>query len=542
MKIWLLLLLATAATASRAAAQTPAPPPARRAQPASRILVMPFENVKRDGRIFWLTEASAVLLSDDLNALGGNAITRQERVQAFEQLQVPPSAALTDATVIRIGQLVGASKVIVGSLQLEDDVLVVRARSIALDTGRIQVDVTDRGPLPALFGTFERIARRIGPPSAITSEELERMHPPVAVFEDFIKGVVAETPATAINYLNAALTRLPTFDRARIALWDVYADEGDHQKALAAVTPVPAGSAWARQARFLTGLSQLYLKKLDDAFATFTALADADPAPTVLNNLGVVQLGRGVPTQTGTPTFYFNKAAQADPDDPDYVFNLGYAFLLDRDPQAAIYWLREAVRRNPADGDAHFILGAALASGGNPSEAARERELARRLSSAYEPNARPAAETVPRGLERIKNQVELPHASNIVSRLTSSEQREQAEVATFYLDRGRRQYQQENDREAITELNHALYLSPYLAEAHILVGRIHLRNGRVHDAIDAFKIALWSAETAEAHAALGEAYRQAKDLDGARSEAERALVMDPESDEAKQLIARLDGR
>ena len=43
-------------------------------------------------------------------------------MQAFERLQVPPAAALTDATVIRIGQLVGAARVVVGSLQLEDDV------------------------------------------------------------------------------------------------------------------------------------------------------------------------------------------------------------------------------------------------------------------------------------------------------------------------------------------------------------------------------------------------------------------------------------
>jgi tetratricopeptide (TPR) repeat protein len=542
MKAWLLFLLALSGTGGSVAAQAPPAGTPRRAQLGSRILVMPFENVKREERIFWLGEASAVLLTDDLNALGVNAITRQERMQAFEELQVPPAAALTDATVIRIGQLLGASQVVVGSLQLEGDTLVARARSIALDTGRIQADVTDRGPLPALFSTFERIARRIAPLSPKSSEEIERMHPPIAVFEDFIKGVVAETPATAINYLNSALTRLPTFDRARIALWDVYADEGDHQKALAAVTPVAAASAWARQARFLAGLSQINLKQYDDAFATFKALADVDPVPTVLNNLGIVQLGRGVPPQTGTPTFYFSKAAEADPDDPDYVFNLGYAYLLDRDPQAAIYWLREAVRRNPADGDAHYILGAALASGGNTLEATRERELARRLSSLYEPGARPPGETVPRGLERIKNHVELPHVSNIVSRLTISEQREQAEMATFYLDRGRRLYQQENDREAISELNHALYLSPYLAEAHVLVGRIHLRSGRVHDAIDAFKIALWSAETAETHAALGEAYRQAKDFDAARSEGERALAIDPQLEEARQLLAKLDSR
>ena len=42
----------------------------------ARILVMPFENVTRDSRIFWLGEASAVLLTDDLNALSANAASR----------------------------------------------------------------------------------------------------------------------------------------------------------------------------------------------------------------------------------------------------------------------------------------------------------------------------------------------------------------------------------------------------------------------------------------------------------------------------------
>src|SRR4051812_40504993 len=79
----------------------------------ARVLVMPFENVTREGRIFWITEAAAVLLADDLNALGVSAITRKERQQAFERLQVPPAAVLSDATVIRIGQLVGAAQVVV---------------------------------------------------------------------------------------------------------------------------------------------------------------------------------------------------------------------------------------------------------------------------------------------------------------------------------------------------------------------------------------------------------------------------------------------
>ena len=511
------------------------------AEPA-RILVMPFENVKREGRIFWLGEASSVLLTDDLATLGANPIDRAERQQAFERLQVPPVAALTDATIIRIGQLVGADRVVVGTLQLDGETLVVRARSIAIEAGRVQVNVTEQGPLPDLYSTFDRIARRIVPPAS-GSTTITPQHPPVAAFENYIKGLLAETPATAVNYLNAALAMHSSFDRARLALWDVYADQGEHDKALAALAGVSAASTYGRRARFLTGLSQIELEKYDQAFATFEMLADATPDAAVLNNLGIIQLRRGATAQTGQSTYYFNKARELDSGDPDYVFNLGYAYWSDRDTQAAIYWLREVVRRRPTDGVAHYILGTALGSAGSAAEAAREKELARRLSSVYEQwDKRPPADAIPKRLERIKHDVELPHGREIVSRIAANEQRDQQELVRFYLESGRRLYERESDREATAELNRALYLSPYLAEAHLLLGRIHLRTGRIKDAIDAFKISLWSADTAEGHAALGEAYRQDKDADAARAVAARALAIDPNLAEARALLQRLDGR
>ena len=70
--------------AASASAQSPEP----------RILVVPFENAQRDPRVHWLSEASAVLLADALNVRGASAITRAERVRAFEQLHLPPTASL----------------------------------------------------------------------------------------------------------------------------------------------------------------------------------------------------------------------------------------------------------------------------------------------------------------------------------------------------------------------------------------------------------------------------------------------------------------
>ena len=88
---------------------------------------------------------------------------------------------------------------------------------------------------------------------------------------------------------------------------------------------------------------------------------------------------RAQPPRRERPTYFFNKAVEADPADPDYFFNLGYAYWLERDIPAAIYWLREAVRRDPADGDAHYVLGAAL-HGGRKRRGGHARKRARAAS------------------------------------------------------------------------------------------------------------------------------------------------------------------
>jgi len=517
---------------------TPVPAQTPDATPG-RILVMPFDNVKHDGRIIWMGEAAAVLLADDLNAFGVNAITREERRQAFDVLQVPPTASLTDATVIRIGQIVGAAQVVVGTVQLDGENLVVHARSIALESGKLQSDVFDRGPMADLFAIFERMARHVMSPSVAGAGGAPPLHPPVAAFENYIKGLLAETPSTALTYLNAAVRADPKFDEVRLALWHVFDDQAEHDRALAAVRPVPPTSQLARRARFLAGLSEASLSRYEEAFATFKALADDRPSAPVLNNLGVIQLRRGGSTQLGVPTYYFNKAAEADPTDPDYFFNLGYAYWLDHDVQTAVYWLREAVRRDPTDGSAHFVLGVALGAT-NPAEASREKELARRLSSTYaEWEKRPASDPVPKGLERVKRDVELPHARQIEATLATGNQRDQQELARFYLDRARRLYEQEHDRDALDEVRRTLFLSPYQAEANLLLGRIYLRGGRVRDAIDALNVAIWSDETAEAHAVLAQAHLDARDMDSARTEATRALAMDAQSADAKRVLDQL---
>jgi tetratricopeptide (TPR) repeat protein len=512
------------------------------AQPGSseRILVIPFENPAREPRVYWISEASAVLLADDLNASGLHAYTREERLDAFERLQVPPVASLSRATVIRLGQVVGATHVVVGSFQLTGGTIAVRAQSIRLDTGRMEHEFVETGPLDDLFAIFSRVSARLGGragPSPSTGK------PALPVFENYVKGLIATSTATKVGYLEAAIKLDPGFDRARLALWSVQQDDANWQVALVAAAAVPETSPLYARARFSVALSLIRLNRLNDAFATLRTLADRDPSGPVMNNLGVVQLRRPVTPQTGRATYYFNQALTRDKDDPDYYFNLGYAYWAEKDAQSAIFWLREAVRRDPADGEAHAVLAAALQATGAVAEAARERELAAQLSSTYAVSAKspagPGGDAIPRGLERLKPSLDASTLRRTDSALAATGLREQKELTAFHLDRGRRLFEQGHNGQAAAELARAIYLSPYEAEAHLLLGRVHLRTGDTAAAIDAFKIALWSQESVEGRIALAQAYLQIKDVAGARAAAERALALDPNSSEAKGLLGKL---
>jgi Flp pilus assembly protein TadD len=517
--------------------QSSGPVPPKPQAEAPRILVVPFETSGRDGRTYWLGEAVAILMEDDVNARGVGAITRTSRVRAYEQLHLPPYAVLSRATVIKVGELVGAAQVIVGEISVDGDALTVKARPIRIDVGRAETEVTERGGLGDLFALVQKVSRR-----AVRggNDAAPGPTPSLQALEQYVKGLLAEQSATRASFLQAALKLDPGYDRARLALWDVRTAQGDHAAALAAARAVGAASPDTRHAKFLAGVSLMSLKQNDEAFTVFKGLQDAASEAAILNNLGVIQLRRPPPADTGKPTYYLTKAAEAEPDDPDLLFNLGYAYALDRDPQGAIYWLRESLRRNPVDGDAHFVLAWALDTAGSPVEAGRERELAAQLSALPVDAVSARRDALPRGLERVRQHLEPVRGSGIDQAITNAAQRDQRDLAQFHLERGRRLFEAEQDREAMMELRRAVFLSPYEAEAHLLIGRIHLRAGRPHEAVDALKISIWSRDTAAAHVALADAYLRLKDLPQAKAQVQKALALDSGSAEAKALQERID--
>jgi Flp pilus assembly protein TadD/TolB-like protein len=506
----------------------------------ARQLVMPFENETHEPRYDWLGEGAASALTEDLTALGAQALSREDRLRAFEHLRVPATSKLSEATIIRVAQIVGAEQVITGSFAVNGTSLTIHARPIRLDTGRRFPEISETGALTELFEIFGRAARRLLPDSAVPTSEMEQAHPPLAAFEEYIKGAVAENPSTQIVFLKEALRYAPDFHQARLALWSVYNEQGEHRQALEIVQQVPSNHPLSRHARFRAALSTMSLGRHAEAVDLFTALNREQRDPALLNNAGVAQLRRTARSPDGSAADLFRQALTVNPNDPDLAFNLGYASWLAHDTLTAVRWLREAVRRNPADDAAHWVLGVALQASANAAEGQRERDLAKRLSSKYtEWEKPPGSNAVPPKLERVRLELDAASSPGIDAAIAAAEQRDQRDVAAFHLESGRRLYQGERDAEAIAELRRAIYLSPYEREAHLLLGRLYLRGGQIADAIDELKISIWSDDQTDARMTLAQAYIQSRNFDGARSELQTVLTREASNTDARRLLASL---
>jgi Flp pilus assembly protein TadD len=182
-----------------------------------------------------------------------------------------------------------------------------------------------------------------------------------------------------------------------------------------------------------------------------------------------------------------------------------------------------------------------LMAAGKRVEAQREFDLARQLGTSLEPDAMVLSDVVPTGLERLAGRLDLRTYAPVNAAIANPAQREQQELAAFHVARGRRLFDQDDDRAAVGELRRAIYLRPYDDEPHLLLGRIYQRGGRLREAIDEFRVAVWCRDTSIAHVRLGDALLDSGDRQGAREEAQRALILAPESAEARALLARIGG-
>jgi Tfp pilus assembly protein PilF len=377
-------------------------------------------------------------------------------------------------------------------------------------------------------------------------------------FEHFVRGLLAGEDEARLRELHEAARLEPTWSDPAFALGETYAARSDCSSALPWFARVPKTNSRYVEAVFAIGVCRLQLNQPDKAEESFLSLQGAlrDPAspavpaatqvsgadlPEILNNLGIAlsRLGKTADAQAD-----LRRAADLDPDEDDYPFNLGLVALRANDFKAAAGYFREASQREPDNPEDRALLIQSLEKSGNSSEADQERVAA---AEALGPNAISATHVDAKGdtlagLDRIKTTLDITtlrlEIESSATPATSSTEAV-ANTTSSHLRRGRQELSAGTLDAAEADFRAALTADPANAGAHQSLAEIDRRRGNLDAAVTELQASLKSRDSAVVRTALARIYLEQKKPDLARAEAQRALTLAPNYADAKQLLDRL---
>lgn len=499
------------------------------------VVVVPPEGPAGDSA--WIAQAVADGLPRALGRLGLAAVQRSDRLRAQEALGIPPAATTTRASSIRVGEALDAARLIVGSYEFRGPQgapgvrgpdLVLSLRLLDLERGTLSAPLIASGPIESLPSLIHALAWDI----ALTAP-----HPPVGPREAFVTtggalsfpafkayadGLAASDPASRLKLVKRALALAPDYDEARLDLGRQLLETRDFKAAEEAFDRIRPDSPLGREGRFLRGVALLQLGRYREAADLYAALASEEPSAAVLNNRAIALLRLG--STSPRASALLREAAEKEPDAPDLPFDLGWALLLEGDPEASAFWLRGVVRREGRDNRARLVLSWALAKAGREAEAQEEWKALSAVSSSYQSLSSP---DFSRRFERIQASERLL--------ILDGEGRSDAEMAATHTARADKLAEGGDLEGALAELTRAAYLDPYGARVHRRLARLHRRRGNAEKALAELRMSLWCREDPGVRLELAAWLKELGRAAEAKSEARRVLESDPGNEEARRL-------
>jgi tetratricopeptide (TPR) repeat protein/TolB-like protein len=526
-------------------------------------LVFPFENIGASPRLDWLGEGLEELTIQALSAGGQQVYSHAGRTIEMERNGLPFSAKLSRASMLRVAQDLDADFVVFGSFTSDGKTLTIDSRVLRTDPLMLLPSVRETGPLDSLMEMQSKVVWRLLSENdkayRPTLAEFSKAQRPLRLdaFEHYIRGLLANEDEPRLRELREASRLEPSWPDPYFALAETYFTRNDCATALSFLAHVPPAHDRYLEALFSTGVCRLQMNQPERAEEVFlslqtalsgngkhesqTAASGAD-LPEILNNIAVARArqGKSAPAQAD-----LRRAADLDPDEDDYPFNLGLLAMQSGDFAAAATAFREASERKPENPEDRALLVQSLEKAGKKAEADQERESA---AEALGPNALQSARVDGKldatfRLARIRTELDTTalrlEIASASSGANSAALSTSVNSSASHIRRGRQELAAGRLDSAENEFRGVLRAEPANAAAHRGLAEIHHRRGKLDDAVKELQASLAGRDSALVRTILARIYLEQKKPDLARAEVQRALQLAPNYTEAKQLLEHL---
>jgi tetratricopeptide (TPR) repeat protein/TolB-like protein len=417
------------------------------------VLVVPFDNQSKAPGIEWVGDAFPELLQERLNSPTLFVLPREDRIRAYDRLGIPVELHPSRATIYRIAEQLDVDLVVLGLYNFDGRNFTTTAQVLDMRRQKLLPEMHESGPLLQLIEIQTALAwdvlHTLRPQISATREDFVASAPPIRLdaFENYIRGLTAPTSEEQIQHLREAVRLNPAYPEALLQLGKACYLARRYDEAVATLARVQESDALAGEANFYSGLAAYSKGDFSRAETAFRMVVSRLPLAEVYNNLGVVT----VRNDRKAAAEDFQKAIDADPNDPDYHFNLALELNRNGDVAAASRQLHETLALKPSDTEARSMLDtiSANANAQRGIVPTGERVFLERIRTNYD--------------ESSFRQLALKIGAVAEQRLAKTDPRTHAE---FHTDRGHQLLAQGFLSEAELEFREAIALDASLPSAH----------------------------------------------------------------------------
>lgn len=488
------------------------------------LLVLPFDNGTEQPNLEWIREAAPEILNARFASAGFAPMSRADRMYALDHLGLPQQFQPSRASALKLAQTLDVDSIIVGSYRLEGTGIVAEARVLDVSHLRMSDQVMARGEMHDMIAVFDslawRLTRIMDPEFRVAQETFLAAGANLRLdaFEQYIRGISESDQQERERHLKQSVSLSPNFGPAWMALGREDFNGQQYEEAAAAFAKVSPNDPDALEAGFYRGLSLLYFGAYPQAQDSFAAVARELPLAEVLNNEGVAVSRQG---KDGTGLFV--QAAAADPNNPDYHFNLAVSLKRHGSEANAVNELNQCVKLRPNDSEAQQLVAGWKAP--NSADAEDAGEPLERIIRTFDADAFKQAVVVMEQMETTRLAALSPHERAV----------KLAGQAKDYFNRGLLLEAERLYQSAASD-------DGSLADAHAGLAAVRERTGDSSGARREANTALKLSPSLDAYLVLGRLDLTANHVDDASRDVGEALKLDPDSRTAQELNREIEVR